>query len=53
MSVDTSYGSLFATKLEKTTCEWQNHSFVSNKYVSQALSQSLQTTKKNFEKQLA
>ena len=30
------------------TSEWQSHSFVSNKYVSQALYQMLQTTKMNF-----
>ena len=33
----------------RNTCEWQNHSFVSNKDVSQALFQTLQTTKINFE----
>ena len=33
------------------TREWQNHSFLSNKYISQALYQRLQTTKiMNFEK---
>ena len=30
------------------TCKWQDHSFVSNKYVSQALYQTLQTTKMNL-----
>ena len=33
-------------------CEWQNQRFVSNKYVSHALYQMLQTTKMNFEKLL-
>ena len=32
------------------SCEWQNQSFVSNKYVSQAIYKTLQTKKMNFEK---
>ena len=34
------------------TRKWQNHSFVSNKFVSQALYQMLQATKMNSEKML-
>ena len=45
------YSSLFAMELKKTNnnkkieinCELQNHSFVWNRYVSQALYQTLQT----------
>ena len=37
---------------EEITCKRQNHSFVSNKYGSQALYQTLQTRKANFEKLL-
>ena len=33
-------------------CKRQNHSFLSKKYVSQALCQTLQTTKMSFEKHL-
>ena len=35
---------------EKITCKRQAHSFISYRYTSQALSQTLQTTKMNFEK---
>ena len=43
---NASYESLFAVELEKKiTCEWQNLSFVSNKYVSQALNQTWRTKK--------
>ena len=38
--------------IKTITCKWENHSFLSNKYTSQALYQSLQTTKINFEKLL-
>ena len=38
---------------EEIFSEWQNHSFLSNKYVSQALFQTLQATEMNFEKLLA
>ena len=34
------------------TCNQQNYSFLSKKYVSQALYQTLQTTKMTFEKLL-
>ena len=34
------------------TWKWQNHGFLSNKYTSQALYQTLLTTKMNFEKLL-
>ena len=34
------------------TCKQQNYSFLSKKYVSQALYKTLQTTKMNFEKLL-
>jgi len=38
---------------EEIFSEWQNHSFLSNKYVSQALFQTLQATEMNLEKLLA
>ena len=47
------YASLCAMELnfsEEITCKWQNHSFLFNKYTSQASYQTLQTTKINFEK---
>ena len=34
------------------TCKRQDHNFLSNKYTSQALNRTLQTTKMNFEKLL-
>ena len=38
--------------IKKITCKWENHNFLSNEYTSQALYQSLQTKKFNFEKLL-
>ena len=34
---------------EKHTCKWLNHSFVSNKYVSQKIHQTIKATKLSFE----
>ena len=34
---------------EKRTCKWLNHSFVSNKYVSQKIHPTIKATKLNFE----
>ena len=46
--------SSFAIKLDKlfVNNKWQNSSFISNKYVSQVLNQTLHATKMNFEKLL-